>query len=301
MATSTDLPWLKIYPANWLTETLGLSLAAKGALWQLICVSWSRGPLPTDEEQLRRLAGADPADWPSLWAEIRSHWTAGDAGLVNGMVEDERADATRRREIAAKGAAVTNATRHAARANGAGAVAAASAGAVAKDVALLPLTSETSETSEASPLPLTQERAGKRRSARARESCPEFEELKRIYPKRAGDSRWREAYAHCLALVDAGRSWQQLHADAGRYTRYAAAAGHTRTKFVMTAARFFDPDGGPFAEEWNTDADMALNALARTPEQIAADRQLQARVQASREKAERDGAARLAALAQRTN
>ena len=38
-----DMPWFKLYPADWIKDTRGLTLEAKGAWFDLICYMWIQG------------------------------------------------------------------------------------------------------------------------------------------------------------------------------------------------------------------------------------------------------------------
>lgn len=76
-----------------------------------------------------------------------------------------------------------------------------------------------------------------------KESVPiEFEDLKRIYPKRGGEQGWAEALRRCNAHLKRGVLWEEILAGAQRYAIYIRAIGDEGTQFVKTAAVFCGPD-----------------------------------------------------------
>lgn len=80
-------------------------------------------------------------------------------------------------------------------------------------------------------------------------SLPEFDDLKRIYPKRAGSSNWKKAQGACNARLKAGHTWDEILDGAKRYASFCEATDITGTQFVKQAATFCGPELH-FLEPW---------------------------------------------------
>lgn len=74
-------------------------------------------------------------------------------------------------------------------------------------------------------------------------------DLKRAYPKRAGDARWAAACRAIHARLSEGHTLAEMLDSAKRYAAYCRAVGSEGTQFAKTAAVFFGPDK-PFADAW---------------------------------------------------
>uniref|UniRef100_A0A6M3KNG1 Uncharacterized protein n=2 Tax=viral metagenome TaxID=1070528 RepID=A0A6M3KNG1_9ZZZZ len=70
-----------------------------------------------------------------------------------------------------------------------------------------------------------------------------FEELKRIYPKRQGGQRYKEAFAHYKVRLKDGFTHEAILAVIENYARHCKAFGKTHTVFVKQMATFMnDPE-----------------------------------------------------------
>jgi uncharacterized protein YdaU (DUF1376 family) len=65
---SSKEPWFPFYAADWLTDTLGMSQFSKGMYIDLLSYQWINGSIPTDDNQLCRIAGCDHM------SEFNDHW-----------------------------------------------------------------------------------------------------------------------------------------------------------------------------------------------------------------------------------
>jgi hypothetical protein len=81
------------------------------------------------------------------------------------------------------------------------------------------------------------------------DSDPAFEQLKVIYPKRAGDQRWTKAFSAFKARIAEGVTREQILSGAQRYADHVRAMGKERTEFVKQAATFLGTERG-FLEAW---------------------------------------------------
>lgn len=60
-------PYMPLWVADYLVDTQQLSAAEHGAYLLLIMAYWQAGgPLPDNDDRLRRAARVDPADWPAI-------------------------------------------------------------------------------------------------------------------------------------------------------------------------------------------------------------------------------------------
>jgi hypothetical protein len=77
----------------------------------------------------------------------------------------------------------------------------------------------------------------------------EFEDFKKVYPKRSGAQPWSRALKAIRARLNEGSQWADFLAGAERYAHYCDSVGRTGTEFVMQAATFCDSDKH-FLESW---------------------------------------------------
>jgi len=86
--------------------------------------------------------------------------------------------------------------------------------------------------------------AKKKATRRSQKKQPtfDFEELKRVYPKRAGGQSWNRALRACNTRLKGGEDWQTIIEGARRYAAWCDATDTTGTEFVKQAATFCGPD-----------------------------------------------------------
>lgn len=77
----------------------------------------------------------------------------------------------------------------------------------------------------------------------------EFIELRKIYPKRSGDQRWKKALQHCRARLKEGHTWEEILDGARRYAAWCKATDKIGTETVKQAATFVGTEKG-FTEPW---------------------------------------------------
>jgi uncharacterized protein YdaU (DUF1376 family) len=87
-------PAFQFYVKDWLSSSTvhSMSLAARGAYIDLLAFAWQSQPfatLPNDPAQLRRLVGADSAEWADIWPQISGCFEVEDGHLVNRRLQDE--------------------------------------------------------------------------------------------------------------------------------------------------------------------------------------------------------------------
>jgi hypothetical protein len=111
------------------------------------------------------------------------------------------------------------------------------------------------------------------------EPC-EFGELKKIFPKRAGDQPWPAALQACNARLRENHTWDEILAGARRYAAFCEATGKVRTEIVMQAKRFVGPSK-PFLNDWS---------LPATKAEVRQDRSISASEQWLREQEAKDAA-----------
>lgn len=67
----------------------------------------------------------------------------------------------------------------------------------------------------------------------------EFDALKAMYPKRAGDQKWKAARKAINARIAEGATWHELFDGARRYAAFCQATGKIGTEFVKQASTFY--------------------------------------------------------------
>lgn len=77
----------------------------------------------------------------------------------------------------------------------------------------------------------------------------DLEQIKAIYPKRAGQQPWKRAEKAISARLKEGHAVTELIDGTARYAAYCDATDATGTKYVQQAATFFGPEKG-FKEPW---------------------------------------------------
>ena len=63
---SSDVPWMPLYVAEYIADTMRLTTEQHGAYLLLIMEYWMKGPLPDDDNLLCRVARMDIDRWRSL-------------------------------------------------------------------------------------------------------------------------------------------------------------------------------------------------------------------------------------------
>jgi uncharacterized protein YdaU (DUF1376 family) len=104
------MPW---FPRDFASSTRGWPLVARGVYRELLDAQWdaSDGTLPDDEEVLRSIAGATPAEWKLAWRYVEPKFPRVEGGRRNARLQAHR-DTLIRKYIAQKsGADRTNARR----------------------------------------------------------------------------------------------------------------------------------------------------------------------------------------------
>jgi uncharacterized protein YdaU (DUF1376 family) len=88
------LPWMPFYCADYFSATRALTLAQRGALIDLLALSWISGSLPPDTDRLAAMVGATPSEFRQIWPTISSWWIeTPDHLLINAELEQRRIEA----------------------------------------------------------------------------------------------------------------------------------------------------------------------------------------------------------------
>lgn len=87
--TATRL-WYPHYVRDFRAKTRHLNCAEKGAYRELIDEYWERqGPLPADDDQLCRIAGAFPDEWRAIRENVIAFFKERDGKLYHSRIDDE--------------------------------------------------------------------------------------------------------------------------------------------------------------------------------------------------------------------
>lgn len=114
---------MPFYPRDFRSSTLGWPLVARAAYRELLDAQWDSGgagigTLPDEEEALRSIVGASPAEWKVAWRYIASKFPQVDGGRRNQRLEMHRKAAIEEFDKRRKGAITTNTKRWGQRRNG---------------------------------------------------------------------------------------------------------------------------------------------------------------------------------------
>jgi hypothetical protein len=108
------MPW---YPRDFASSTRGWPLVARAVYRELLDAQWDLcsvaqpGILPDDEESLRTIAGATPAEWKIAWRYVDPKFPKVDGGRINARLEAHRQIAVAEYLGRQRGARATNAKR----------------------------------------------------------------------------------------------------------------------------------------------------------------------------------------------
>lgn len=84
------LPWMPLYPADYLADTRRLTTEQHGAYLLLLLDSWVSGALPDDDSVLARVAGMDAEDWAATRRALAGYFEIADGKWVHARIEQER-------------------------------------------------------------------------------------------------------------------------------------------------------------------------------------------------------------------
>lgn len=82
------------------------------------------------------------------------------------------------------------------------------------------------------------------------DESPEFDEIRRIYPRRSGGQRWSDAAKAYAKRRTEGHTHDVIVAGVSRYAAWCTATGKVGTETVQQAATFFGDNKG-FLEPWS--------------------------------------------------
>src|SRR5437868_6005879 len=108
MSNQDSLVMMSWFHGRFLAETQGWSLEECGAYFLLLAAQWYSGPLPEDPAKLATIARVTPAEFRKLWKRISPQFARKPSGLINELVQKDRAKALTLRAARQKGAADTN-------------------------------------------------------------------------------------------------------------------------------------------------------------------------------------------------
>ena len=89
--TGKSLPFLPLFPRDFIAATLGWTMEQRGLYITLMCAEWELGSLPADQPTLANVAGATLLDFARVWKKVHSKFVdRGDGELVNSKLEEHR-------------------------------------------------------------------------------------------------------------------------------------------------------------------------------------------------------------------
>src|SRR5262245_52626384 len=94
--TPDRLPWYRWFPSDFLGETYGWELVARGIYRELLDLQWQQGTLPADPKKLRELARAKPREWRIAWPQISEKFLEVNGGRQHMGLAKLRAESERK-------------------------------------------------------------------------------------------------------------------------------------------------------------------------------------------------------------
>lgn len=91
-------PWMPLYVADFVADTMHLSRQNRGSYMSLICHYWRHGGLPNDLALLQQIAGTTPEEWNIDGAVLASFFTITNKGWIHKRIEKELQDAENKYE-----------------------------------------------------------------------------------------------------------------------------------------------------------------------------------------------------------
>ena len=91
-------PWMPLYVADYVADTMHLSRANRGSYMSLICHYWRHGGLPTDLALLQQIAGTTPEEWNTDGAVLAAFFTISNNVWVHKRIEKELQDSENKYE-----------------------------------------------------------------------------------------------------------------------------------------------------------------------------------------------------------
>lgn len=240
------MPW---FPRDFIASTLGWRLLERALYRCLLDAQWELGALPTDEEELARIAGATQSEFSSCWPRVKKKFEAIPSGeLQNRKLEEHRMKSLQIRDI----------KREAGRAGGrASAIVRGSRKADVEQMAYqdgseraagLKANSE-AKTNPPSPSPSPSPNKNTGPAKRRPKVETRFDEIQAVYPKRSGSQRWADAKVHYNARLKEGETHDTILGGVKRYAAFVAASGKAGTGWVQQAATFLGTNKG-YLEPW---------------------------------------------------
>lgn len=85
-----ELPYRQHYPGDFMRETRGWPLSAKGLLIELLDAQWDRVTLPVDPAELQAIVGASDAEWAIAWPRCESAFPITEGARRNMHLHEQR-------------------------------------------------------------------------------------------------------------------------------------------------------------------------------------------------------------------
>lgn len=238
----------KHHIGDYLKKTAHLTLAEHGAYLLMLQTYYAtEAPLPKGEVLFRVLRATTKLEREAVTAILRQYWVETNDGYVNDRADEEIALAQRQREInrevGKKGGRprTTNRTETDSVTDS-----------VSRDEPnRIPIQTPDSRLQTVSTKPLSSSCVispfDTAKIARANaDDREQFDAIKAAYPPHAGRTDWLTAEHHIRRHIDAGATWEAMHAGVERYARHVAATN----RLVLNPARFFGDGDRPWAQPW---------------------------------------------------
>jgi uncharacterized protein YdaU (DUF1376 family) len=257
------LPYIQLYTADYLADTMHLTTEEHGAYLLLIFNYWQTGK-PIPKKRLQKIARVPNDRWPSVEDSLSEFFTDDGDNWVHDRIErdlesvkeaqEQRARAGKASAEARKRAKQTKAERR------------TNDRSTPVEITLErkpdeKLTNKDTDTdteqskdktlgTSASDAPTQIDQSEADDSSKAKAYPQEFELAWGKYPKRPGSNPKRQAFKCWHARVKEGHDPAAILAGVIRYAKFCQSTGKANTEYVMQAQRFFGTSC-EFENEWS--------------------------------------------------
>jgi uncharacterized protein YdaU (DUF1376 family) len=256
------LPYIQLYTADYLADTMHLTTEEHGAYLLLIFNYWQTGK-PIPKKRLQKIARVPNDRWPSVEDSLSEFFTDNGENWVHERIERDLESVMEAQEQRARAGKASAEARKRAKQKKTERKTNDRSTTVENPLERKPnekITNKDTDTDtdtelktigpSASDEPTQSAPADEDDQAKPQAYPQEFELAWQKYPKRPGSNPKRQAFKAWKARTKEGYDPAQMLAGVVRYAKFCRQSGKTNTEFVMQAQRFFGPSC-EFENEWS--------------------------------------------------
>lgn len=256
------LPYIQLYTADYLADTMHLTTEEHGAYLLLIFNYWQTGK-PIPKKRLQKIARVPNDRWPSVEDSLSEFFADDGENWVHERIERDLESVMEAQEQRARAGKASAEARKRAKQTKTERKSNDRSTTVENPLGRNPnekLTNKDTDTDtdtktktlgpSASDEPTQSEAAQGDDQVKPQTYPHEFELAWQQYPKRPGSNPKRQAFKAWKARTKEGYDPAHMFAGVVRYEKFCRQSGKANTEFVMQAQRFFGPSC-EFENEWS--------------------------------------------------